>query len=319
MRIPVRNFFDLDALNKSHKSVVIPFPSSHKVSSESGGHAISNFPKVNPIKVDHVMSSEQIVDTKLKQSNEKSDEESTIKKLTSEIDILNNKVLELTAQLETVNNEKDVAIKDAVFEKECEINALHDRLIHDNQEYAKAIKERDAQIADYKKAVSNLEAQLSMIKSETMDVNASDFRIGRKVDHISRGEGIITDIKVDDNNALFITILFNENKQTSTFIPLAFQKGTLRFVDDTIVSNGEINDVPQINKPTKKRRGRNRRYNANLRNYYIGQTKKQVCGKLATVIDYRGCNDINVQFTDGSILEHVSLDAWRHHRLKQPS
>ena len=41
--------------------------------------------------------------------------------------------------------------------------------------------------------------------------------------------------------------------------------------------------------------------------------------KLATVINYRGYNNIDVQFTDDSILEHVSLDTWRHHRLTRPS
>ena len=55
-----------------------------------------------------------------------------------------------------------------------------------------------------------------------------------------------------------------------------------------------------------------------LTNYYneyakklIGTTKTMNCGLKATVIAYRGCRDIDVQFEDGTIREHTAMQYFR--------
>lgn len=46
-------------------------------------------------------------------------------------------------------------------------------------------------------------------------------------------------------------------------------------------------------------------------NKYIGQKIKQKSGNIATVINYRCYEDVDVQFDDGYIVENVSIQSWK--------
>lgn len=48
---------------------------------------------------------------------------------------------------------------------------------------------------------------------------------------------------------------------------------------------------------------------------YIGQTTTMICGMKATVIAYRKNNDIDIQFEDGTIREHVNMYAFRNGKI----
>ena len=53
--------------------------------------------------------------------------------------------------------------------------------------------------------------------------------------------------------------------------------------------------------------------------YYIGQTRTMSCGMKATIITYRGCDDIDVQFEDGSINKHKRTDAFQMGKIAHTS
>ena len=48
-----------------------------------------------------------------------------------------------------------------------------------------------------------------------------------------------------------------------------------------------------------------------IKTYHIGKTNIMSCGMKATVIAYRGCNDIDVQFEDGIIREHMTIACFK--------
>lgn len=52
---------------------------------------------------------------------------------------------------------------------------------------------------------------------------------------------------------------------------------------------------------------------------YIGQTRTMNCGMSATIIDYRSYKDIDVQFEDRTIREHVSISAFNRRNISPPS
>ena len=43
-----------------------------------------------------------------------------------------------------------------------------------------------------------------------------------------------------------------------------------------------------------------------LKNYRLGEEKRQSCGLMAKIIDYPSAADMTVQFEDGKIINHVS-------------
>lgn len=52
---------------------------------------------------------------------------------------------------------------------------------------------------------------------------------------------------------------------------------------------------------------------------YIGQTRMMNCGMNATVIAYRGCNDIDVRFENGTIREHMRISSWKNGEISKIS
>ena len=52
---------------------------------------------------------------------------------------------------------------------------------------------------------------------------------------------------------------------------------------------------------------------------YIGQTKIQKNGMSATVIKYGGCNDADVQFEDGTVVEHIRIAKWVYGNVRHPN
>ena len=51
---------------------------------------------------------------------------------------------------------------------------------------------------------------------------------------------------------------------------------------------------------------------AGKKTYRIGQTRMMSCGIQATVIAYRGCKDIDIQFEDGVIREHRAMSEFNN-------
>ena len=43
----------------------------------------------------------------------------------------------------------------------------------------------------------------------------------------------------------------------------------------------------------------------------LGETKMMSCGMKATIIRYGGCNDIDVRFEDGTVVEHKTYDNFK--------
>ena len=52
---------------------------------------------------------------------------------------------------------------------------------------------------------------------------------------------------------------------------------------------------------------------------FIGQRKKMFNGMYATVIAYRDCKDIDVQFEDGTVVKHTRRDLFNDGYIKNPS
>ena len=51
---------------------------------------------------------------------------------------------------------------------------------------------------------------------------------------------------------------------------------------------------------------------------YIGKKKKQKGDKIATIIEYRDKNDIDIRFDDGHIIKNVTLSSWRYGNVIHP-
>ena len=43
----------------------------------------------------------------------------------------------------------------------------------------------------------------------------------------------------------------------------------------------------------------------------LGETRMMNCGMKATIIRYGGCNDIDVRFEDGTVVEHKTYDNFK--------
>lgn len=52
-------------------------------------------------------------------------------------------------------------------------------------------------------------------------------------------------------------------------------------------------------------------------NKYIGETKMMNCGLKATIIAYRKANDIDVQFENGTVREHVRADYFNQGKINE--
>ena len=51
----------------------------------------------------------------------------------------------------------------------------------------------------------------------------------------------------------------------------------------------------------------------------LGETKMMNCGMEATIIRYGGCNDIDVRFEDGSMVEHKACSAFKRGEITNPN
>lgn len=58
---------------------------------------------------------------------------------------------------------------------------------------------------------------------------------------------------------------------------------------------------------------------ANYQEMYIGQTHTMNCGMKATVIAYRQSYDIDIQFEDGVIREHMKIDSFNKGNIAHPT
>ena len=59
--------------------------------------------------------------------------------------------------------------------------------------------------------------------------------------------------------------------------------------------------------------------NKNKRDDRIGMSMMMNCGMRATIINYRTCNDIDVQFEDGTIVKHKGFGAFQKRNIKNPN
>lgn len=82
-------------------------------------------------------------------------------------------------------------------------------------------------------------------------------------------------------------------------IDIRFENGTVRkHMKTNCFRQGDIAPTP-MNKKT----------------HYIGQTRRMNCGLNATVIVYRGYNDIDVQFENGTIRKHKSIKSFENCKI----
>ena len=89
----------------------------------------------------------------------------------------------------------------------------------------------------------------------------------------------------------------------SSDIDIRFENGTIRkHVAMNNFNKCQISETPRPN-------GKN----------YICQTKTMHCGLKATVIAYRGCNDIDVRFENGTIRKHVTTSSFNYHEIAEIS
>lgn len=58
---------------------------------------------------------------------------------------------------------------------------------------------------------------------------------------------------------------------------------------------------------------------AGKKTYRIGQTRMMSCGMQATIIAYRGTNDIDIQFKDGTIREHKTMSEFNNGKIAHPT
>lgn len=57
----------------------------------------------------------------------------------------------------------------------------------------------------------------------------------------------------------------------------------------------------------------------NLRKYRIGKTHMQNCGQEAKIVGYRNSQDMDVQFPDGTIVEHKKYDRFKKGSINHPN
>lgn len=58
---------------------------------------------------------------------------------------------------------------------------------------------------------------------------------------------------------------------------------------------------------------------SNIAQNYIGITKTMNCGMKATIITYRTYEDVDVQFEDGIIREHIRMDSFKKGHVTNPN
>lgn len=56
-----------------------------------------------------------------------------------------------------------------------------------------------------------------------------------------------------------------------------------------------------------------------IKNERIGISMMMNCGMKATIIAYRNCNDIDVQFEDGTIVKHKRIGNFRGGHIANPN
>ena len=59
--------------------------------------------------------------------------------------------------------------------------------------------------------------------------------------------------------------------------------------------------------------------NISIKDKRIGQSLMMSCGMKATIIAYRNCNDIDVQFEDGTIVKHKRIGNFRGGHIANPN
>ena len=86
----------------------------------------------------------------------------------------------------------------------------------------------------------------------------------------------------------------------------------IQFEDGTIQKHRSIYDF-ELGKISHKRR--DSATSEENKDQYVGMTRTMNCGMKATIITYRKYTDIDVQFEDGTIREHVSLISFKRHNI----
>ena len=51
----------------------------------------------------------------------------------------------------------------------------------------------------------------------------------------------------------------------------------------------------------------------------LGKTKMMSCGMEATIIRYGRCDDMDIRFEDGKVLEHKTYDVFKKGKIAHPS
>lgn len=111
------------------------------------------------------------------------------------------------------------------------------------------------------------------------------------------------------NNGFVVEILsyYNDSKSSEGKVDISFEDGTiLKGVLYKNVKNGKVG-YPGHN--TRK---------GNVAKERVGQTSRNKDGELMTLIAYRGFNDVDIQFEDGTIVEHRVYKSFRNGAVLKP-
>ncbi len=103
-------------------------------------------------------------------------------------------------------------------------------------------------------------------------------------------------------NGLMMTVIAYKNNR----------EVTIQFEDGVIVKHQRIENfrVGEIKHPNIK--------TVDIDTSHIGETKQAFCGLDMTIVGYRGHNDIDIQFEDGYIAEHMKLCAFKLGNIGHP-
>lgn len=84
----------------------------------------------------------------------------------------------------------------------------------------------------------------------------------------------------------------------------------IQFEDETIVKHKQY---------TNFKKGTIQNPNFNKKNNRKGETNIANNGQVMTIVKYRGCNNIDVQFEDNTIVKHKSYQSFLKGKIKNPN
>lgn len=141
--------------------------------------------------------------------------------------------------------------------------------------------------------------------AKDIDVQFEDGTIREHKDTNSFKKGTIIPIQAK-NKYMGQTRTMNCGMKATIIAYRGFFDIDVQFEDGTIREHRDIKAFKKgaiMPKPTGKK------------TYRIGQTRMMSCGMRATIIEYRGSKDIDIQFEDGTIRKHKAMSEFNNGKI----